>query len=79
LQTEQYERVFKLFRKYRNVISGVTFWNVSDRYSWLDRRERGKAYPLLFDTTYQPKKAYWKVIEFDKNEKFPAPPEKRGF
>jgi endo-1,4-beta-xylanase len=75
-QTEQYERVFKLFRKYKDVISGVTFWNVSDRNSWLDRRGGGKAYPLLFDTAYQPKKAYWKVVNFDKKEKFT---EKRGF
>jgi endo-1,4-beta-xylanase len=79
LQTEQYENVFRLFRKYRNVLSSVTFWNVSDRYSWLDRRERGKAYPLLFDTTYQPKRAYWKVVSFNKEEKFPASSEKRGF
>lgn len=70
LQSEKYDLVFKLFRKYRNVISGVTFWNVSDKYSWLDRRGGGKAYPLLFDTTYQPKKAYYRVINFDKNEKF---------
>jgi endo-1,4-beta-xylanase len=77
-QTEQYEMVFRLFRKYRNVISGVTFWNVSDKYSWLDRRGGGKAYPLLFDTTYQPKKAYWNVVNFNKNEKF-LKTEKRGF
>jgi endo-1,4-beta-xylanase len=79
LQTEQYNMVFKLFRKYRHVISGVTFWNVSDRYSWLDRRGGGKAYPLLFDTTYQPKKAYWNVVNFDKNEKFDKINEKRAF
>ncbi len=78
-QTEQYEMVFKLFRKYKNVISGVTFWNVSDRYSWLDRRERGKAYPLLFDTTYKPKKAYWNVVNFDKNERFINNGDKRAF
>jgi len=77
LQTEQYEMVFRLFRKYRNVISSVTFWNVSDRSSWLDRRG-GKAYPLLFDTTYQPKKAYWQVVNFNKNEKF-TPAAQRGF
>jgi endo-1,4-beta-xylanase len=77
-QTEQYEMVFRLFRKYRDVISSVTFWNVSDRYSWLDRRGGGKAYPLLFDTTYQPKKAYWNVVNFNKNEKF-SKTEKRGF
>lgn len=79
LQTKQYQMVFQLFRKYRNVISGVTFWNVSDKYSWLDRRGGGKAYPLLFDTAYQPKKAYYQVINFDKKETFSKPGEKRGF
>lgn len=78
LQTEKYDLVFKLFRKYKDVISGVTFWNVSDRYSWLDRRERGKAYPLLFDTAYQPKKAYYRVVNFNRNEKFPDN-EKKAF
>jgi endo-1,4-beta-xylanase len=78
LQAEQYEMIFRLFRKYRNVISGVTFWNVSDRASWLDRRGGGgKAYPLLFDTTYQPKKAYYNVINFKQNGS--APSEKRAF
>jgi len=64
LQTEKYAMIFNLFRKYRNVISAVTFWNVSDKYSWLDRRSGGKAYPLLFDTTYQRKKAYLEVVNF---------------
>lgn len=79
-QTEQYAMIFRLFRKYRDVISGVTFWNVSDRYSWLDRRGGGgKAYPLLFDTTYRPKKAYWEVINFNRNETFSPSKSKRGF
>lgn len=76
-QTEQYEMVFRLFRKYKDVISGVTFWNVSDRYSWLDRRGGGKAYPLLFDTTYKAKQAYWQVVNFDKNGSKPG--KKRAF
>jgi endo-1,4-beta-xylanase len=77
-QTEQYAMIFRVLRKYKNVISGVTFWNVSDRYSWLDRRG-GKAYPLLFDTAYQRKKAYWQVVNFDRNETFSRPKDKRGF
>jgi endo-1,4-beta-xylanase len=77
LQTEKYDMIFDLFRKYRNVISGVTFWNVSDRGSWLDRRGGGgKAYPLLFDTAYQPKKAYYRVIDFKPTK---ASSEKRAF
>lgn len=65
-QMEVYKMCFELFRKYRKVISGVTFWNISDRHSWLDNFPvRGrKDYPLLFDKNLQPKKAYWEVVKF---------------
>lgn len=62
-QLEKYKMVFDVFRKYHKNITGVTFWNVSDRYSWLDRRGR-KNFPLLFDQNLQPKKAYWSVVNF---------------
>ena len=62
-QREKYKTAFEVFRKYRKVVTGVTFWNVSDRYSWLDRRGR-KNYPLLFDMDRKPKKAYWDVVNF---------------
>jgi len=65
-QAEQYKMVFKVFREYKNVITGVTFWNVSDRYSWLDFFPvRGrKNYPLLFDQNLNAKKVYWDVVRF---------------
>jgi len=65
-QMEMYRMCFEVFRKYRNVISGVTFWNISDRRSWLDDFPvRGrKDYPLLFDKDLKPKKAFWKVVKF---------------
>jgi endo-1,4-beta-xylanase len=65
-QIEEYKMCFELFRKYRKMISGVTFWNVSDRHSWLDNFPvRGrKDYPLLFDKYLAPKKAYWEVVKF---------------
>ncbi len=65
-QMEIYKMCFQLFRKYKSDISGVTFWNISDRNSWLDNfpvRNR-KDYPLLFDKNLQPKKAYWEVVNF---------------
>ena len=62
-QLEKYRMVFEVFRKYKKNISGVTFWNLSDRYSWLDNRGK-KNFPLLFDTHLQPKKAYYEVIRF---------------
>ncbi|RYY30677.1 MAG: endo-1,4-beta-xylanase [Chitinophagaceae bacterium] len=66
LQAEVYKLCFDLFRKYKNSISGVTFWNISDRRSWLDNfpvRNR-KDYPLLFDKELRPKKAFWEVVKF---------------
>jgi len=64
-QLEKYKMVFDVFRQYRKQITGVTFWNVSDRYTWLNGRGR-KNYPLLFDANLQPKKAYWEVVNFKK-------------
>jgi endo-1,4-beta-xylanase len=65
-QSDKYAEVFKVFRQYRKVITGVTFWNISDKHTWLDEYPvRGrKNYPLLFDQNLQPKKAYWKVVNF---------------
>lgn len=65
-QIEQYEMIFRVFREYKDDINAVTFWNISDRYSWLDNfpvRDR-KDYPLLFDENHQPKEAFYKVIDF---------------
>jgi endo-1,4-beta-xylanase len=64
-QGEVYRYCFDLFRKYRDHISAITFWNISDRSSWLDNfpvRNR-KDYPLLFDRNLQPKKAYWETVK----------------
>lgn len=63
-QLELYSAVFRLFRENKKSISAVTFWNVSDKRSWLDNFPvRGrKNYPLLFDKDLKPKKAYWEVV-----------------
>lgn len=64
-QIEMYKRIFTAFEKYKKNLSGVTFWNISDRSSWLDNFPvRGrKDYPLLFDKNLQPKQAYWEVVK----------------
>lgn len=65
-QMEVYNMSFRLFRKYHSQLSGVTFWNISDRHSWLDGfpvRNR-KDHPLLFNQNLHPKKAYWEVVNF---------------
>ncbi|MET4106293.1 endo-1,4-beta-xylanase [Hymenobacter sp. UYP22] len=65
-QAAQYKMFFRVFRDYKNVLTGVTFWNVSDKYSWLDTYPVAgrKNYPLLFDQNQQPKKAFWEVVQF---------------
>ena len=66
MQMEKYAMCFKVFRQFKNVVTGVTFWNISDRYSWLDNFpvKSRKDYPLLFDKKLQRKKAYWEVVKF---------------
>ena len=61
LQEDQYNRLFRVFRKHRDVIDNVTFWNLSDRDSWLGVNN----HPLLFDENYKPKRAYSIVRDFD--------------
>jgi endo-1,4-beta-xylanase len=65
-QIEVYKMCFEKFRKYKDVIKSVTFWNISDRSSWLDNFPvRGrKDYPLLFDRELKPKKAFEGVVKF---------------
>jgi endo-1,4-beta-xylanase len=64
-QIEVYKTCFDLFKKFKENISSVTFWNISDRHSWLDNFPvRGrKDYPLLFDAQLKPKKAYWEITK----------------
>ena len=57
--TDQYARIFRVLRKHADVIECVTFWNLSDRDSWLG----AKNYPLPFDTNYKPKKAYQAIYD----------------
>ncbi|WP_431295455.1 endo-1,4-beta-xylanase [Pedobacter sp. P26] len=47
-----------MFREFKKDISSVTFWNLSDRSTWLDQYPvpGRKNYPLLFDKNLQRKK-----------------------
>lgn len=65
-QAQRYRDLFSLFRKYKDVITGVTFWGVADDSTWKDDFPvRGrKDWPLLFDVNHQPKKAFRAIIDF---------------
>lgn len=62
-QAEKYAMFFKVFREYQKNITSVTFWNLSDRYSWLDDFPIAgrKNYPTIFDANLIPKKSYYKI------------------
>lgn len=63
-QAEQYAQLFRLFRKYQDVIARVSFWNLHDGESWLnDFPWRRVNYPLLFDRARRPKPAYEAVLK----------------
>jgi len=65
-QIVAYSRFFNLFRMHRDDITSVTFWGLNDELSWLNNWPvtNRKNYPLLFDAAYNPKKAYFPVIDF---------------
>ena len=62
---KRYKDIFKLFKKHSDKISRVTFWGVNDGNSWLNNWpiENRTNYPLLFDRNYEPKAAYYSVME----------------
>ena len=61
LQNEQYNRVFRVLRRHRDVVDCVTFWNLSDSDSWLGADN----HPLPFDEDYKPKAVYRIIRDFE--------------
>jgi endo-1,4-beta-xylanase len=69
--TKAYSDLFNLFLKYKNDISRITFWGVDDGQSWLNNWPiQGRTnYPLIFDRNYQPKPAFYSIIETASSKK----------
>ena len=61
LHTAAYKSLFKVLRKHKDVIDVVTFWNVSDKDSWVGTAN----YPLLFDKDLNKKEAYTAIKNFN--------------
>ena len=61
LQEAKYADLFQILRRHKDVIKNVTFWNLSDRDSWLGANN----YPLPFDKEYKPKNVYRIIKNFD--------------
>lgn len=66
LQEEMYNNIFKIFREYRDVVNSVTFWGISDKYTWKDGFPvvGRKDWPMIFDVNGQPKSSFGKIISF---------------
>ncbi len=62
---KRYAELFGVFLKHHRDISRVTFWNVTDKESWLNNFPvRGRTnYPLLFDREGKSKPAFDAVIK----------------
>ncbi len=61
MQEAQYDRLFRVLRRHHQKIDCVTFWNVSDKDSWVGTNN----YPLLFDKDLKKKNVYHVVRDFD--------------
>ena len=57
-QAEYYNGIMDAIEKYKDNISAVVFWGVTDDASW-----RASQLPLLFDAEYKAKPAFYSIIE----------------
>jgi endo-1,4-beta-xylanase len=64
-QSELFNYIFKSYAEIpRKQQYGITFWNISDKDSWLRGYfKRPKEYPLLFDENYSKKPAYTELTK----------------
>lgn len=62
LQAARYGALFRVFREEAAAgnLAGVTFWGIADDHTWLDDFpvKSRKDWPLLFDSSQKPKKAF---------------------
>ena len=61
LQETQYDRLFRIMRRHHQKLDVVTFWNLSDRDSWVGVNN----YPLPFDKDFKPKNLHKVLCSFD--------------
>jgi endo-1,4-beta-xylanase len=62
-QAYRYKQIFDMLKKYKNVVTNVTFWGLKDDYSWLSVTRGRMNYPLLFDKNYQAKLSFWALVD----------------
>lgn len=58
IQADYYSRIFDAIVEYKDNISAVVLWGITDDISW-----RAKQSPLLFDADYMAKPAFYSIID----------------
>ena len=74
LKKVQQDKFVFVFNSYQKEVPdaqkyGITFWNVSDKDTWLRPTYKMIEWPLLFDDDYQRKPAYYAVLEYLRSKK----------
>ncbi len=63
-QAELFEMIFRVCRKNKEKVTGITLWAPSDGNNYLSKWLKKGNYPYLFDRDLKPKKAFYRVVEF---------------
>ena len=65
-QAERYRELFEVFRRNKDVVTGVTFgaWPMTGPGRITSRCGGRKDWPLVFDEEHRPKAAFWKIVDF---------------
>ncbi len=63
-QMNKYQRFFEIFREYKDIIKGVTFWGLDDAHSAVTWEGKRADWPLLFDVNGKPKENFFAVCDF---------------
>ncbi|WP_185765227.1 endo-1,4-beta-xylanase [Niallia circulans] len=58
LQAKYYSDIFKICLKNEDC-TAIVLWGITDKYTYRIKEEE----PLIFDTKYKPKEAYWSISE----------------
>ena len=57
-QAQKYAQIMRLLIRYSGQFEAVQVWGITDSMSW-----RSGSYPLLFDSSRNPKPAFWAVVD----------------
>lgn len=63
-QREKYKYIFTTYNSIpENQKFGITMWGVGDKDTWIRGSKKRPEWPLVFDDNYEPKPAYYGVLE----------------